>query len=87
MISSFWEGDSRATQFVKWKSAQLVAGDDGLRRQADVAADFARDERVVAGQYFDGYARFFQRFKGGPGRFFRRIEEGDVAQENEIGFV
>jgi MOSC domain-containing protein YiiM len=50
-------------------------------------AHFRRHQLAVAGEDFHGNAAGLQRFQRRGGGLFRRIEEGDVAFEDQIGFV
>jgi MOSC domain-containing protein YiiM len=50
-------------------------------------AHFGRHQLAVAGEDFHGNTARLQRFQRRGGGLFRRIEEGDVALEDQIGFV
>jgi hypothetical protein len=50
-------------------------------------AHFGRHQLAVAGEDFHGNTARLQRFQRRRGGLFRRIEEGDVALEDQIGFV
>ena len=55
--------------------------------QADLAAHASGDEPVVTGQHLDLDAVRGQRLQRRRGRFLRRVEEGDVADQRQIGLV
>ena len=65
----------------------LAAEQDFFRINADFGADLARDEVVVAGQHFDGDAVLAQRGDGFGGGVLGRIEEGEIAGQDQIAFV
>ena len=55
--------------------------------KADFVAHLARHQIVVAGEDFDHDAMLLQGGNGGAGGVFGRIQEGDVAFEDQIAFV
>ena len=57
------------------------------RVQPHFMAHFGRHQLAVAGENFDGNAARLQRLQRRRGGLFRRIEEGDIALEDQIGFV
>ena len=95
-MDSFCDGESRAkTLFFSARSPssvlaqpdEPVAGDDFRNIEADVLADLAGDKRVVAGQYFGGHAELLERGDRLGRRTLGRIEEGDVAEQDQVALV
>jgi hypothetical protein len=62
----------------------VVAEQDFFGVDADLRADFARDQIVVAGQNFHGHAMLAQRGDGGFGRVLGRIEKRQIAGQNQF---
>ena len=56
-----------------------VAQERNRVREADLIADFARDELIVARDDFHRHAMSRERFDRRSGGLFRRIEEGDIS--------
>ena len=77
------------------KLSQLVIGErfnvaphhHVTRVQPHFMAHFRRHQLAVAGKYFHGDTARLQRFQRRGGGLFRRIEEGDITLEDQIGFV
>ena len=65
----------------------LAAEHDLLGIDADLGADLAGDEVVVAGQDLDGHAVLAQGGDGFGGGVLGRVEEGEVAGQDQVGLV
>ena len=66
---------------------QMVARDDLVDFQAHVFANLFCDERVVAGEDFCNDSVLFERGDRLRCGFFGRVEERDVAEEDQLVFV
>jgi hypothetical protein len=60
---------------------------DAVHLEANLAADLAGDNLIVAGENLDRDARLIERGDGGAGAFLRRVEKGDVAEQRQTGLV
>ena len=65
----------------------LAAAQQTIGFQPDVPAHFGGHQLVVAGEDFHRDAVLFQRRQRRRGAFLRRIEEGDVAFEDQIRLI
>ena len=65
----------------------LAAEHDLLGIDADLGADLAGDQVVVAGQHLDGDAVLAQHGDGLGGGVLGRVEEGEVAGQDQVAFV
>ena len=96
MIRCLCAGESRAKR-VAFSAASASSASDMVstcppRSTRSVAsptslADFAADQFVVAGEDLDRDAVVLQRQDGGGRGFLGRIEEGDIALEDQFVFV
>ena len=66
---------------------QLGAGDDAAHGHADVLADLPGDEFIVTREDLGADAALAQAGEGGGGGLLGRVEEGEVAEEDEVGLV
>lgn len=62
----------------------LAADNHVTRVQPHFMADFRRHQLAVAGQDFDRNTAGLQRLQRRGGGLFRRIEEGDIAFEDQV---
>ena len=65
----------------------VAAEEHGVGGEADVLADLAADELVIAGEDFHGDAVFVQGGEGAGGGLLGRVEESDIAFEDEVALV
>ena len=65
----------------------VVAQQHELGGQPDLLADLAGHQVVVAGDDLDRHAVALQRLDGGGGGLLGRIEERDVAVEDQVALV
>ncbi len=96
MIRCLWAGETRANSVVfSAASASSLVGhlldvgaqQDELGREPDLLADLAGDEIVVAGDDLDRDAVALQRLDGRRGGLLGRVEERDVAVQDQVALV
>ena len=74
-------------QLLVREGIDLVAQQDVLGRQANLAAHVSGYRVVVAGQNLDRDPVLLQRGDGRRGAVLGRVQEGDVANQHQVGFI
>ena len=74
-------------QFIIAQRFNLAADHHVTRIQTYFVADFGRHQLAVSGQDFDRNAAGLQRFQRRGCGLFRRIQKGDIAFKDQVGFI
>ena len=74
-------------QFIIAQRFNLAADDHFTRIQTYFVADFGRHQLAVSGQDFDRNTAGLQRFQRRGCGLFRRIQKGDIAFKDQVGFI
>ena len=77
----------RFAQFLVRHLLDIAADEHRFGIEPNIFADFAADEVVIAREDLNGNTVASQCLNSMASRLFGRIEEGDIALENEIAFV